>query len=44
MQLFTRQMLQKATQGLRAIEITMYDDVGCEGRADYHVWYGAFEK
>jgi ubiquinone/menaquinone biosynthesis C-methylase UbiE len=43
-QLYTRQMLAKATRELRAIEIKAYDDVGCTGRADYHVWYGMFEK
>jgi len=43
-QLFTRQMFEKATQGLQAIEIKMFDDVGCTGKTDYHVWYGMFEK
>lgn len=43
-QLFSRQMFEKATKGLQAIEVKMYDDVGCTGRADYHVWYGMFEK
>jgi ubiquinone/menaquinone biosynthesis C-methylase UbiE len=43
-QLFSQQMFEKATRGLQAIEIKMYDDVGCTGRADYHVWYGMFEK
>ena len=43
-QLYTRQMFQRATKGFRAIEVTTYDDVGCTGGADYHVWYGMFEK
>jgi len=43
-QLFTRQMFERATKGLQAIEIKMYDDVGCTGGTDYHVWYGMFEK
>jgi ubiquinone/menaquinone biosynthesis C-methylase UbiE len=43
-QLYTRQMFEKATKGLRALEVTTYDDVGCTGCADYHVWYGIFEK
>lgn len=43
-QLSSRQMFEKATKGLQAIEVKMYDDVGCTGRADYHVWYGMFEK
>ena len=43
-QLYTQPMFEQATQGLQAIEVKMYDDVGCTGRADYHVWYGLFEK
>ena len=43
-QLYTLQMFEKATRGLQAIEVKMRDDVGCTGRADYHVWYGMFEK
>jgi hypothetical protein len=43
-QLFTRQMFERATQGLQAVEIKLYDDVGCTGRPDYHIWYGVFEK
>jgi hypothetical protein len=43
-QLFSRQMLENATQGLQAIGTRMYDDVGCTGNSDYHVWYGLFEK
>jgi SAM-dependent methyltransferase len=43
-QLYTRQMFEQATAGLRAIEVEGYDDVGCTGRADYRVWYGVFEK
>jgi len=43
-QLFTRQMFEQATQNLQAIEIKMYDDVGCTGRPNYHIWYGVFEK
>jgi ubiquinone/menaquinone biosynthesis C-methylase UbiE len=43
-QMFTRQMYERATKGLQAIEIKMYDDVGCTGRPDYHVSYGVFEK
>lgn len=43
-QMSTRQMFEKATKGLQAIEIKMHDDVGCTGRADYHVWYGMFDK
>jgi len=43
-QLFTRQMFDEATQGLRAIEIKMYEDVGCTGMTNYCIWYGLFEK
>jgi ubiquinone/menaquinone biosynthesis C-methylase UbiE len=43
-QLFSRHMFEKATKSLKAIEIKMVDDVGCTGRADYHVWVGMFEK
>jgi SAM-dependent methyltransferase len=43
-QLYTRQMFEEATKSFRALEVTMYDDVGCTGRTDYHVWYGMFEK
>jgi ubiquinone/menaquinone biosynthesis C-methylase UbiE len=42
--LFNRQMFEQATQGLQALEIEAYDDVGCTGRTNYHVWYGVFEK
>ena len=43
-QLYTRQMFDDATRDLQAIEVRRYDDVGCTGRPDYHVWYGLFEK
>ena len=43
-QLYTRQMFEQATMGLQALEVRMVDDVGCTGRADYHVWVGMFEK
>ncbi len=43
-QLFSRSMFDKATQGLQPIEVKMYDDVGCTGRSDYHIWYGVFQK
>jgi ubiquinone/menaquinone biosynthesis C-methylase UbiE len=43
-QLYTRQMFEEATDAFRAVEVKMYDDVGCTGRADYRVWYGVFEK
>ena len=43
-QLFTRQMFEHAMAGWHPLEVKMYDDVGCTNRADYHVWYGLFEK
>jgi hypothetical protein len=43
-QFFTRQMFEHATKGLQPIDVREYDDVGCTGRADYHVWYGVFER
>jgi ubiquinone/menaquinone biosynthesis C-methylase UbiE len=43
-QLFTRQMFEKVTNGLQTIEVKMYNDVGCTGSIDYHIWYGIFEK
>jgi len=43
-QLFTRQMFERATSALQPIEFKTYDDTGCTGRADYRVWYGVFEK
>jgi ubiquinone/menaquinone biosynthesis C-methylase UbiE len=43
-QLYSRQMFEDATKGLQAIEVQVYDDIGCTGRPDYRVWYGFFEK
>ena len=41
-QLYTRLMFESVTRGLQAIEVKRFDDVGCTGVADYHVWYGLF--
>ena len=43
-QLYTRQMFEEATKGFQAIEVKMYDDIGCTGRADYRIWYGVFKR
>jgi SAM-dependent methyltransferase len=43
-QLYSRQMFERVTQGLQPIEIEAYDDVGCTGRTDYHIWYGMYVK
>ena len=43
-QMFDRRMLDSATRDLRKIEVRRYDDIGCTGRPNYHIWYGVFEK
>jgi ubiquinone/menaquinone biosynthesis C-methylase UbiE len=43
-QLFDRRMLDSSTKDLGEIEVRRYDDIGCTGRPDYHIWYGVFEK
>lgn len=43
-QLFSRQMLEKAMDDWQIIEIQEFDDIGCTNRTDYHIWYGVFEK
>jgi tellurite methyltransferase len=43
-QLFTRQMFEHAMADWHPIVIKICDDIGCTNRADYHVWYGLFEK
>jgi hypothetical protein len=32
-------MFEKATRGLRRVEVTEFDDVGRTCVATYHVWY-----
>jgi len=43
-QLFDRRMFDNATTGLTRIEVRRYDDIGCTGRPNYHIWYGVFER
>jgi ubiquinone/menaquinone biosynthesis C-methylase UbiE len=43
-QLFTRLMFEQALAGWHPLEVKAYNDVGCTNRADYHIWYGLFEK
>ena len=43
-QMYSREMFEQATAGLRALEVREVDDVGCTGQSDYHVWVGIFEK
>ena len=40
----TRQMFKEETKGLHAIEIGIYDDIGCTCVADYRVWRGSFVR
>ncbi len=42
--LFTEQNFDAVTRRLRILTKQTYDDIGCTGRTDYHVWYGAFVK
>jgi len=41
---FTRAMFDHAIRGFHAIEVEEFDDIGCTGRPDYHVWYGLLQK
>lgn len=41
---FTRSMFDHAIGGFHPIAIQEYDDIGCTGRPDYHVWYGLLQK
>lgn len=43
-QLYSREMFEKATRDYQTIEVKRYDDIGCTGRADYQIWYGSFLK
>ena len=43
-QFFTRHMFERAASDLHAIEIKMYNDIGCTNRTDYRIWYGLFER
>ena len=41
---FTKQMFDAATSAFHMLEKQQYDDLGCTGRTDYHVWYGVFQQ
>lgn len=41
---FTRAMFDHAIRGFHPLEVEEYDDIGCTGRPDYHVWYGLLQK
>ncbi|MGB8658240.1 MAG: class I SAM-dependent methyltransferase [Candidatus Zixiibacteriota bacterium] len=42
--LFTEQMFDDATRLFQIIEKRECYDIGCTGKEDYRVWYGAFTK
>ena len=42
--LFSEAMFREATKAFAPIEIKEYEDIGCTGKTDYKVWYGAFMK
>ena len=41
---FTRVMFDHAIRCFHPIQVEEYDDIGCTGRHDYHVWYGLLQK
>ncbi len=41
---FTRAMFDHAIRRFHPIEVEEFDDIGCTGRPDYHVWYGFLQK
>ena len=43
-QKYSREMFENVTKHFHEIEVMEYDDIGCTARADYHIWYGVFEK
>jgi SAM-dependent methyltransferase len=42
--LFSEAMFRRSTNAFAPIEIKEYEDIGCTGKTDYRVWYGAFAK
>ena len=42
--LHTEQMFDAATSAFELLEKREYLDVGCTGKQDYRIWYGAFTK
>ncbi len=42
--LFTEQVFDAVTRAFQTLEKRTYNDIGCTGKTDYHVWYGAFHK
>ena len=41
---FTLAMFNHAIRCFHPIQVEEYDDIGCTGRPDYHVWYGLLQK
>ncbi len=42
--LHTEQMFDAATSAFQLLDKREYFDVGCTGKQDYRIWYGAFTK
>ena len=40
--LFSRGMLDNAMRGWRPVQVSLYEDIGCTIRPDYHIWYCVF--
>jgi SAM-dependent methyltransferase len=44
MRMFTRDMLETATEGWRPIEVSLRNDVSCTNEPGYQVWEGVYRK
>ncbi|MHB8157164.1 MAG: class I SAM-dependent methyltransferase [Desulfocucumaceae bacterium] len=42
--LFTQEMTNFETYGLKCLETTKYHDIGCTGSNDYLIWRGLYQK
>ncbi len=42
--LFAERAFDTVTRSLHRIEKRAYNDIGCTGKSDYRIWYGAFGK
>jgi SAM-dependent methyltransferase len=42
--LFSGAMFREAARDFEPIEMKEHEDIGCTGKTDYKVWYGAFVK
>jgi SAM-dependent methyltransferase len=43
-QLFSREMFERALRGWKVVEVKRYADIGCTGREDYEIWMGVAER